>query len=240
MINAGVVGYSTYQELLLLQKDVLTLRPDVVLVNYCGNDALPTEDPFGNARQIHIEYLSRLLERHDPEFTPEEASRVRQLIDAFGSGRHVWQTLGRLQQSSPKWVELIRKVFVEMPMARMAELSRSAGARLIYVFIPPRSNRADYAATVEELKELLRETGAEFVDVQAALAPDADELGWERIRRSALAWVWPGELRQILRLWNIRTIQRRDKFLDLVHPTARGNTIVAAAIHRHLTDAWAR
>jgi hypothetical protein len=45
VINAGVVGYSTLQELRLLQRDVLALGPDVVLVNYCDNDALPTEDP---------------------------------------------------------------------------------------------------------------------------------------------------------------------------------------------------
>lgn len=64
----------------------------------------------------------------------------------------------------------------------MADASRRAGARLVYVFIPPPSNRAAYGDLVERLKILLRKHGAEFVDVQAALTPDADELARDAAR----------------------------------------------------------
>src|SRR4051794_29725531 len=90
VINASVVGYSTYQELLYLKKYVLPLKPDVVLVNYCENDLLPTEDPFKNLRQIHIEYLNHILERQDLAFTAEEKADIRKLVHIFGSAEHIW------------------------------------------------------------------------------------------------------------------------------------------------------
>ncbi len=38
MINAGIPGYTTYQERVLLERDMLALEPDLVLVQYCLND----------------------------------------------------------------------------------------------------------------------------------------------------------------------------------------------------------
>src|SRR5712692_798373 len=69
IVNAAVVGYSTYQELLNLQQNILPLKPSIVLVNFCENDLLPTEDPFKNARQIHVQYLNHLLEDRNLKFT---------------------------------------------------------------------------------------------------------------------------------------------------------------------------
>jgi lysophospholipase L1-like esterase len=237
VINAGVVGYSTYQELLYLEKYILPLKPDVVLVNYCVNDLLPTEDPFKNVRRIYIQYLSQLLESHNLAFTPEEKSDIKELTRIFDSAEHVWRTLHGLEAKSPKWVHLIAKVFVKIPMERMAELSREAGVRLIYVFIPPKEDQAKYAHTVEQLKKVLVENGAEFVDVQPALVPDKNELTKRRhMERSPLAWVWPPELKQLLILWSIQTIHRRHKFIDFVHPTEQGNAIIAEHIYRYLME----
>jgi lysophospholipase L1-like esterase len=38
VINAACHGYTTYQERLLLERDLLVLEPDLVLVQYCVND----------------------------------------------------------------------------------------------------------------------------------------------------------------------------------------------------------
>jgi hypothetical protein len=134
----------------------------------------------------------------------------------------------------PDGRDLVQKIFVKIPMTRMAQLSRDAGTRLVYVFVPPRSPHAGYAATVEDLRRLLLAHGAEVVDVQAALAPTDGEFGPAPRKRLPLDWVWPPELGQILTLWNIRSAHRRDKFLDAVHPTEIGNAIVAAEVGRHL------
>ncbi|HLE25450.1 MAG TPA: GDSL-type esterase/lipase family protein, partial [Thermodesulfobacteriota bacterium] len=93
VINAGVVGYSTYQELLYLKKYVIPLKPDVVLVNYSENDLLPTEDPFKNVRRIYIRYLNHLLESHHLALTPEEKLGIKELIRIFNTAKYVWFTL---------------------------------------------------------------------------------------------------------------------------------------------------
>ena len=79
--------------------------------------------------------------------------------------------MNELRVKSPDQFSLAWKVFVLIPMARMAELSREAGVRLMYVFIPPQRNQSLYSHNVELLKKLLAEKGAEFVDVQSALIP---------------------------------------------------------------------
>jgi lysophospholipase L1-like esterase len=38
VINAAIPGYTTYQERLLLERDLLPLHPDVVILQYCVND----------------------------------------------------------------------------------------------------------------------------------------------------------------------------------------------------------
>ena len=53
-VNTAVVGYSTYQELVTLQRYGLPLCPDMVIIGYVTNDAYPTEDPFFNVNAIHV------------------------------------------------------------------------------------------------------------------------------------------------------------------------------------------
>ncbi len=47
--------------------------------------------------------------------------------------------------------------------------------------------------------------------------------------------MWPRELAQILLVRTARTVQRRDKFIDALHPTEKGNEIIAEQIYRYLT-----
>jgi len=52
-INTSVMGYSTYQELVTLERDGLRLCPDFVFVGFVTNDAYPTLDPFNNVYDFH-------------------------------------------------------------------------------------------------------------------------------------------------------------------------------------------
>ena len=237
VINASVVGYSTYQELLYLTKYVLPLKPDVVLVNYCLNDVLPTEDPFKNVRAIHIRYLNHILGRPDLAFTPEEKAGIQKLIHIFGSAKHIWNTWDALHTREPNLFHLARKVFIEIPVAEMAELSRESGVRLIYVFIPPRSDRTEYACVADKLQKLLVQRGAEFLDLQSALVPSKNELTrpmWMNVSR--FGWIRPREFKEILILRSMRTVHNRDIYFDSVHPTKKGNAIIAEHIYRYLTE----
>lgn len=165
IINAAVVGYSAYQELLYFEKYILPLAPDIVLVNFCDNDLLPTEDPFQNVREIYLQYLRRLLQGADGALPPDENSGVQQLIRLFEGPGRVWDAMNDLKITSPAQFSLAWKVFVAMPMAKMADLRREAGVRLVYVFLPSQRNQSLYGRISEPLKKLLIEGGAEFVEV---------------------------------------------------------------------------
>lgn len=73
------------------QKYIIPLRPDIVLVNCCENDLLPTEDPFDNIRGIYVQYLNQVLESRDLALAVEEKSDIKSLFassslqNAFGT-----------------------------------------------------------------------------------------------------------------------------------------------------------
>ena len=52
-VNTGVVGYSTHQERLTMERDAPLLCPDVATIGYTPNDFYPTEDPFFNVHTFH-------------------------------------------------------------------------------------------------------------------------------------------------------------------------------------------
>jgi lysophospholipase L1-like esterase len=221
---------------LYLQNYVLPLNPDIVLINYCENDILPTEDPFKNARAIHIQYLNELLERPDLVFTPEEKAGIQKLIHIFGSAKYVWNTMGALHTREPNLFHLATKVFNEIPVTQMAEVSRESGVRLIYVFIPPRSDRTEYAYVADKLQKLLVQRGAEFLNLQSALVPNKNELTRPKWMFPGLGWLWPRELKEILILRSMRTVHNRDIYFDSLHPTKKGNAIIAEHIYHYLTE----
>jgi lysophospholipase L1-like esterase len=235
VMNGGVVGYSTYQELLYLEEYALSLKPDIVLINYCDNDLLPSEDPFGNVREVYLRYLDELMNSNDRVSTPEVRARVGDLIRIFTTAASVWNGIDAWKKEAPDRSKLVREAFIEIPMTRMAQLSRAAGVRLIYVLIPPQLPFARYLSEVDELKKFLPEHGIEFIDMQPAL--ESDSSGWggqKRARQLVFDWMWRGDLRQLLLLWRIESIHRKQNFLDGTHPTRRGNEIIAEQIYQYL------
>lgn len=238
--NGGVIGYSTLQEMRFLEWHVLPLKPDVVLVNYCMNDTLPNEDPFDNARPIALEYLNG-LSAGGFEASARERQHIAELAGIIANADHVWNTLRGLEQRKPGLTRTTRKVMVELPMARMADVARSAGVRLVYLFIPPKFGREKYAQHVADLTPILEARGAEWVDLQGALAVGENEVAedekWGEQRRSRAEWlqgVWPPELVQLLWVRRLAAVHDEYLFFDYLHPTKRGNEIIADEVYRYL------
>jgi len=237
VINAGVVGYSTYQEYLFLKKYILPLKPEVVIVNYCSNDFLPTENPFNNARRIYSRYLNYLLNSQDVVLTTEKKEMVGDLVRIFDSAKHVWDEIEKWDKKAPNRRHLMLEVLVEIPIIWMAELCRQSDIRLIYVFIPPKWSGDWFKRDVKHLKKILIEQNAEFVDVQSALLEKKKELAHKiRKRFVRFKWLWPPELKQVLRARYIQMVHRNYKFIDNSHPSKRGNTIIAEHIYQYLKE----
>lgn len=231
-INAGVVGYSSLQSLRFLEKFVLPLEPDVVLLNFCNNDLLPTEDPFGNVRAIHAEYLRELLARVGEGLDAAERRSAQQTIALLNSNSPVWPQIEAFEMPRSTRDAMVR-LLVERPIVRMVSLVRATGGRMLVLIIPPRSGGSNFARSARSLSRSVRKAGGEVVDLTAHLA-------LEPRRRSEAEPVWfpllPA-LERILRWRGIQVAHAGRDFLDFVHPSRRGNAVVADRIAEHLRAA---
>jgi lysophospholipase L1-like esterase len=234
VVNAGVIGYSTYQEMLLIEELVLPLEPDVILVNHCDNDFLPTEDPFANVSTILLRRLEALIAAGDETFSARERKGLGRLRQIFRSEGPVWPAI---QDSPPIVRRMLERVFLDAPIERMAELARRADARLVFVFIPSRSNIPGYEQTLRRLKRLMKSQRVDFVDLAPVLRPDEEEIRRATApQKLGFRWIPIPALRQIQRLRNVERAHRETLYLDRVHLTRRGNAAVGRAVYERLRE----
>ena len=168
VINCGVVGYSTFQEKVFYEKFIMNIRPNIVLVNFCSNDWLPTEDPYGNLRQISLNYLKEELDRDSSYYTAAEQRSLKLIIQKFSGKEKVWSTFWKLKEDM--LIEpVLRKVLLERPIQQMANVMRKNGTSLIYLFIPDTFLNKENRQTVSALQRFMRREHTRFIDLSDQL-----------------------------------------------------------------------
>lgn len=248
VINAGVVGYSTYQERLLFEERVVSYAPDLVLVNFCSNDYLPTEDPFGNVRGIYASYL-RSLDGSDAPVIGELSSVLE--------SPHAWGALKRATRD-PRMQKPVREVLIDRPIIEMARIARERDIRLVYLLIPLTFEGPRDRALRLQVRRTLSENGIEYIDFSDALSEDKEiyrreprfeeSLVHRLVERSGIRALLEAfslgsldpiaSLRNISRLRGSREAQAGRNYIDRIgHPGRRGNRIIAEGIHRYLSTA---
>lgn len=81
VINAGITGYSSYQGKIFLQREILRLKPDLVMVNYGWNDLLPAKFGIPDKEQkMPPQWILNIQ-----NFLSE--TRLYQLLKSFWVGR---------------------------------------------------------------------------------------------------------------------------------------------------------
>jgi hypothetical protein len=165
VVNAGVVGYSTYQTALLLKEYVAPLSPDLVVANFCFNDILPTEDPFSNLRGIHAEYLTGIMNNPETPFSAAERGILGEFVAALDSAAGVWECYQALEHR-PGFQETLHRALVELPIAEMARLAKKHDFRLVYLIIPRSIRTAEDAGLVEKLEGLFVRHGIASINLQ--------------------------------------------------------------------------
>lgn len=224
VINAGVIGFSTLQEQRLLQR-LLRFSPDVVMVNLCANDALPSEDHFKNLRGIYADYLLQLVPR--PEWNDPEREQLQRLAETI---RHRKKSIhGLFRKLPPEFRGLVLRACVEVPVREMKRACDERGIRLIYLMIPGPEELPEFT----ELRTLVEGCGVETVDFAPLLG--GSEPNYTR-----------GQGRfpygPVLDLANILIFRERERFhqthdyMDNMHPSRRGNRVIAEHLHRLLAQ----
>lgn len=245
VINAGVVGYSTYQERLFFEKRVVPYAPDLILVNFCVNDFLPTEDPFGNVREIYLGYLQSL---DDPD-APGVAA-VSSLLDS----PHAWSALDRASRN-PGTQRSMREVLIDRPIVEMARIASERGIRIVYLLIPPTIEKRRERILRLQVRKTLAEYGIEYIDFSDMLIEDKEIYGrvrsfeegrvYRAFERSGFRDLLDAlslgaldpipSLRNISRLRGMERAHESRNYIDHIgHPSRSGSRIIAEAIHHYL------
>lgn len=234
VINAGVVGYSTLQEQLLLQRLLPEYSPDLVIVNFCENDLLPTEDPFGSVRRVYLDHIADYLAEAGETLSSVEQSAIDELVQVFESSASVHEAMARV---SPASGQMAIRLFLELPIARMVGQARAQQAELLYLLIPPRDDQRVYRQLVGIVKRVLDANEAAYLDLGRSLHTT-------RISRpegipvaepspgilSTLEQNWLPDVRLIKLVRQTNKIHLQQNYIDHVHPSRKGNEIIAEAI----------
>ncbi len=185
-VNACVHGYTTHQEWLFLERDLLDLEPDLVVVQYCIND---------NHRFLH-----RLTSRGRRLMTPEARNYLfpegegvwpwlarhshlvycvrRAMLGAATASERGWEGTGRAAWMDETWVDL------EADLRAMAERLRAQGGQLAVMAVP-HEDQIDAACIAEHgsfvskpqrcLAAACERLAVPYLDLQPTLLTHRDE-----------------------------------------------------------------
>ncbi|KAF0225587.1 MAG: hypothetical protein FD176_273 [Rhodospirillaceae bacterium] len=170
VVNAGVPGYDTRRETMVLENRGQTLRPQIVLVGFVLNDVLANSEEFrfsptatGPMRRLPLPALGSLVEYliSDPAFV-----LFRMGVNVSRRFDHLACRLdGACQQgwaATRHW---------------LARLKKAAGtARVVLVRIPMPGEEPNAPAVIGNLGEAARLNGMDFIDL--AQAPGLLQTGY--------------------------------------------------------------
>ncbi|MBF0105405.1 MAG: SGNH/GDSL hydrolase family protein [Deltaproteobacteria bacterium] len=253
VINAGVIGYSTYQERAFFENLVVKYKPDIAFINFCDNDWLATEDPFKNVRRVYFYYLRDFLKRERQNLSNEEIATVIKLAEIIRAHPgQVWPETSRQNLDR----KILNKVMIEAPMKEMALIARQHGVKLVYVFIPTEYPTSNQRETQLHLQKVLSSLGVDFIDLFANLHPDGlldktraldtsmmdklnlwyEKSGYKKfIKSRSLGWLDP--IPSVIHISMYNTLERLHKktnYVDNEHPSRRGNEIIAERLFEYL------
>jgi len=218
VLNAGVEGYGTREQRALLEAELLALAPDVVVVVLNLNDY--DEPPVLGARGV----LTSHPDRRSGEGGLAAWSELYLLL------RGIVETRGRLL--------LARDPGVGPDGApRFGELDRFVSELRKRAYRDPADERV--AAMLDELRAMRDATAARGVRLVVAVVPDGDQVG---VAAPDLA---PQErLRDACRTLALECVDLHARFaaaagggplfLDIMHPNAAGQRLMADAVAERL------
>jgi GDSL-like Lipase/Acylhydrolase family len=171
VVNLGVQGYGTDQELIKLEEEGLAYHPDVVILNVClANDFLD------NARSVnfgypkpYFRYEAGRLVRHDAHVKLAWPARARLFLDEKSALFH--RLVGLLPSSRRVESRLVKgardRELTARLVARVCEVAGDHGARCLVLLHPAERDYGDPSARAERRlldSELLR--GLAVVDLK--------------------------------------------------------------------------
>lgn len=233
VLNFGVGGYDTVQEVALLESRGVAFDPDLVVLGYCMNDVgvasgnlkhIQNRERYGSLiyRSRVVQFVARKLERIVLARETEMANEIERFVADFAD------SIDPIDDD-PALLALVDR------LARLLEEDEPRHVTVGWYAAPERVGRLRF--TLRRLAELSREH--EF-DVALLIFPYLR--AQEEVHRVAYDIVRHEAERQ-----GVAVIEVVEEFVaagieglrsspnDLIHPNAAGHAIVAGALFEHLT-----
>jgi lysophospholipase L1-like esterase len=145
VMNFGVGGYNTLQEVATLQTKVLPFQPDIVLIAYCLNDNLPNAD--GGLYQLLMDQVSTKPDKWISAFQRNTQSRFCKLIrksQLCTLMKSVWDTKFSKEKIAKKKPGTEPDI-VTQAFSRLSSIRQKYGCPVVVVVFPYFKNMSDYA-----------------------------------------------------------------------------------------------
>lgn len=212
VLNAGVSGYNSWQELALLRQLVPKLKPDVVLIGICINDSVRTTPAryvnlFGRLIPVDVKAGSKARYL---DFLYQHSSFYRLFYDAVS-------TFFRDTNSKKGYYEYLRNydfplsssdlIEWQKPLKDMYEFCAVYNIKIVFIIFPLHS---------------------QLVKGEVSSSPGLTEY-FSRNKMFYLDLIYPFQL-----YYNDNGILYRNK--DIIHPSAVGHAVSANAIAMYLID----
>ncbi len=179
VLNAGVRGYNTYQELCFLREVGVALGPDVVILFYTTNDAEPLSKQGGliDPRFVWVAWAKDLVKKHS--YLYAFFRKNLEVLRKNASPEKFMETYNdQFDTKNPGWIASYES------LKEMKNLTDGLGARLVLA-VYPRLEWADqkYPSASDRIRGQIldagRSLGIETIDLLAPLmhgAPDASAI----------------------------------------------------------------
>ena len=237
VVNAAVVGHSTLQEVHFFEKYILSMKPDIVLINFCVNAFLPSEDPFQNIRSIQVRYLEE--QKHIPNlWNSDQQKQIDKMINILQSADNVWS----MMQSGDSISSSLRdELFILRPLEQLLIRCQKNSIRLIVLLIPPRDPSSFYQSIARKIAHQLQEHEGEWIDFQSYLSSNNNpRMDLSSSPSSPFGWLTHlmtnQSLNNLVRLNHIEHLQENLFYIDQFHPTRKGNAIIADHLARYIMN----
>ena len=225
VINAGVVGYSSFQGLKFFESELRALKPDVLIASWGYNDVQKAPRPDSDVRSGTVRSLG-----------------FRSKLNKIGIYRLLDKVITRAKKETGAVPMMVTKVSVpeyRENLMKLVSYCREDGIHLI--FLPITAPYPYY----ETMKEIARDNeGVGFIDMEEIFTPHYDRflkdgateykgipmwlLFKQRFNSEQLERYGSPEMARI-REWSYL-------FLDYCHPTPVGYYIIAESIYKYLVE----
>jgi lysophospholipase L1-like esterase/NADH:ubiquinone oxidoreductase subunit 6 (subunit J) len=149
VVNGGLVSYTSFDNLLMMKRDILYLNPDVVVLNFGVNDGFPAWWLNASQPETYAQQKAIWDNKNGAALALARSRTLRALVQQAKTLALPWRTsLGSVHVPLEKYKEILKE---------FAQLSREHDFKLVFVCEPSWESRQPGESYYEKYYNAMRE-----------------------------------------------------------------------------------